>query len=597
MSIADIRLFLKSIYPFELLTSFQIDRIVDSIDIVYYRDKERIEQTDEYLYIILKGAVVQKNTDGKEISFYGEKDSFDYEEISSSVQEYQFFTLEESILYRVPLSLLRDIIKENQTFARYIQRTTKEKLSSLASQNPYLFARIKDIPIAKPFIVDASTSIRDAVYQMTERSAQSILVKFDDGYGIVTDSDLRKKVILGKIDIETSISSIANRNIVSIKETDFLFDAIITMMKHNIKRIVIKDDSDQIVGMLNEIDILAQYSNQPQFIVLKIEKSKNIEELKSISQSFVNTVRILHKEGIRTRHIMKFVSEINSKIFNKLFSLVAPQSLRLNSCLIVMGSEGREEQILKTDQDNGLILRDDFEYKYLDEFAEDFNQILIELGYPECKGNVMIKNPYWRKTLSEYKQSILEYVDNINSDNMLKLATLVDLKPVAGDETLAENLKKFIFEHICDNKTFLSWFALPTIQFKTPLNIFGGFETEKGKIDIKKGGIFAIIHGVRALAIENRVIKTNTFDRIKELKNKDVFKETFARELIESLEFLLTLRLKERLRKLELKQQPDDLLDINMLSNIEKDLLKESFKIVNKFKDFVINHYRLNYIT
>lgn len=595
MSIADIRLFLQNTYPFELLLPSQIERIVDSIDIVYYKENQKIEETEEFLYIILKGAVVQKDSEGRDINFYGEKDSFDYQQIYSK-SENNFFTVEESVFYRIPRGLIKEIATENPDFSAYITKTTKEKLSSLASENPYLFARIKDIPIAQPLVVDSSTSIWQAVDQMTKGSTLSILVKFEDGYGIVTDSDLRRKVILERRNIDSPISEIANRNIISVKDTDFLFDAIITMMKHNIKRVVVKNDKDEIVGVLNEVDILTQYSNQPHFIAIKIERAKTIQELKTISSSFVNTVRILHKEGIRTRHIMKLVSEINQKMFAKLFDLLAPDSLKQNCCLIVMGSEGREEQILKTDQDNGLIIKDGFDSSDIEKFAKEFNLALKELGYPDCKGNVMVTNPFWRKSLSKFKEDVFNYINNISAENMLNLAILVDLKPISGDETLAEDLISFIFEHISDNKTFLSWFALPVIQFKTPLNIFGGFDTEKGKIDIKKGGIFPIVHGVRAMAVENRITKTNTFERIKELKNREIFKDAFSRELIETLEFLLTLRLKERLKKLELKQQPDDYVDINTLSNLEKDLLKESFKVVNKFKDLIINHYKLNYL-
>ncbi|MFN3788172.1 MAG: putative nucleotidyltransferase substrate binding domain-containing protein, partial [Sulfurihydrogenibium azorense] len=138
------------------------------------------------------------------------------------------------------------------------------------------------------------------------------------------------------------------------------------------------------------------------------------------------------------------------------------------------------------------------------------------------------------------------------------------------------------------------------INFKTPLNFFGGFETEKGEhkgeLDIKKGGIFPIIHGVRSLAVENRITQTNTFNRIKELVNLNVINKDFGRELIESLEFMLTLRLRERLKKIEMKKQPDDYINVNSLTNYEKDLLKESFKVVNKFKDFITNHYKLNYL-
>ncbi|MEZ0323762.1 MAG: putative nucleotidyltransferase substrate binding domain-containing protein [Hydrogenothermaceae bacterium] len=600
MSIADIKLFLKSTYPFELLTSSQIDEIIENTEIVYYKQNQKIEDTDKYIYIIVKGAVAQKDSENKEINFYGEKDSFDLNLIVNH-SENSFFSIEESILYRFPIEIIKDIASKNIEFYKHISKTVKEKLTSLASENPYLFARIKDIPIQPPLIINHTVSIWQAVKEMTESSSLTILVGFGKEFGIVTDSDLRKKVILEKKNTEDPIGDIATRKLISVKTTDFLFDAIIVMMKHNIKRVVVKDEEDKIVGVLNEVDILSQYSNQPQFIAIKIEKSKSIDELKNISQSFVNTVRILHREGLRTRHIMRFVSEINEKIFKKLFDMLALEKLKENSCLIVMGSEGRQEQILKTDQDNGLILVDGFEDTYIEDFAIKFNQALKELGYPECKGNIMITNKYWRKSISAFKESIFEYINNINPDNMLKLAILVDLKAVAGKTELAEELIDYIFNHISDNKTFLSWFALPAIQFKTPLNMFSRFETEKGKhkneIDLKKGGIFPIIHGIRSLAIEYRIKETNTFSRIKELSKNQVLKEEFAKELIESLEFMLTLRLRERLKKIEAKLPVDDYININTLSNLEKDLLKESFRIVNRFKDFIINHYKLNYIS
>ncbi|MDM7274297.1 putative nucleotidyltransferase substrate binding domain-containing protein [Sulfurihydrogenibium azorense] len=601
MSIADIKLFLKTCYPFELLTDSQLNEIIDNTEIVYLKPNQTVLNLPDFYYIILKGSVVEKDLAGNELNYFGEKDSFDYLSIIGQ-NENQFITVEECIFYRFPSTILLKLISENPDFARYFKKSTKEKLSSIASENPYLFSKVKDIKYQKPLIVESSSSIYEAVKKMTEEKALSIIVKYPDTYGIVTDSDLRKKVILSKKNVEDPIGDIANKNIISVNPDTFLFDAIITMIKHNIKRVVIKDENNQIIGVLNEVDILTQYSNQPQFLALQVERAKSVEELKVISDSMINTVKLLHKEGIRTRHIMKFVSEINEKIFKKLFSLLADESIRENTCLIVMGSEGRQEQILKTDQDNGLILSDNFEFdkEVLENFSKNFIEALKTLGYPECKGNVMLTNPQWRKTLKEFKESIFEYINNITPENMLNLAILIDLRPIEGKIELAEKLREYIFENISDNKTFLSWFALPTINFKTPLNFFGGFETEKGEhkgeLDIKKGGIFPIIHGVRSLAAENRITQTNTFNRIKELVNLNVINKDFGRELIESLEFMLTLRLRERLKKIEMKKQPDDYINVNSLTNYEKDLLKESFKVVNKFKDFITNHYKLNYL-
>ncbi len=599
MGIPDIKLFLKNCYPFELLTDEQIEEIIDNIEMIYLKENQTVPSLSEFYYIVLKGSVVEKDLAGNEINYYGEKDNFDYLSIIGQ-NENQFTVMEESVLYRFPSNILLKLISKNTDFANHFKKTSKEKLSSIASENPYLFSKIKDIKYQKPLIVEHNLSIYEAVKIMTEEKALSIIVKYTDSYGIVTDSDLRKKVILSKKNVEDPIGDIANKNIISVNKDTFLFDAIITMIKHNIKRVAIKDENNQIIGVLNEVDILTQYSNQPHFLALQVERSKTIEELKSISDSMINIVRLLHKEGIRTRHIMKFVSEINEKIFKKMFHILADEDIKQNSCLIIMGSEGRQEQILKTDQDNGLILSDNFTSKNLETFAKNFVESLKELGYPECKGNIMITNPYWRKSLKEYKESVFEYINNISPENMLNLAILVDLRAVDGKTQLAEELRDYIFEKVSDNKTFLSWFALPTVNFKTPLNFFGGFETEKGEhkgeLDIKKGGIFPIIHGIRSLSVEYKIRETNTFTRIKELVNKGVFNKDFGREIIESLEFMLTLRLRERLKKIETKKNPDDYININNLTNHEKDLLKESFKVVNRFKDFITNHYKLNYL-
>lgn len=599
MGIPDIKLFLKNCYPFELLTDEQIEEIIDNIEMIYLKENQTVPSLSEFYYIVLKGSVVEKDLAGNEINYYGEKDNFDYLSIIGQ-NENQFTVMEESVLYRFPSNILLKLISKNTDFANHFKKTSKEKLSSIASENPYLFSKIKDIKYQKPLIVEHNLSIYEAVKIMTEEKALSIIVKYTDSYGIVTDSDLRKKVILSKKNVEDPIGDIANKNIISVNKDTFLFDAIITMIKHNIKRVAIKDENNQIIGVLNEVDILTQYSNQPHFLALQVERSKTIEELKSISDSMINIVRLLHKEGIRTRHIMKFVSEINEKIFKKMFHILADEDIKQNSCLIIMGSEGRQEQILKTDQDNGLILSDNFTSKNLETFAKNFVESLKELGYPECKGNIMITNPYWRKSLKEYKESVFEYINNISPENMLNLAILVDLRAVDGKTQLAEELRDYIFENVSDNKTFLSWFALPTVNFKTPLNFFGGFETEKGEhkgeLDIKKGGIFPIIHGIRSLSVEYKIRETNTFTRIKELVNKGVFNKDFGREIIESLEFMLTLRLRERLKKIETKKNPDDYININNLTNHEKDLLKESFKVVNRFKDFITNHYKLNYL-
>jgi len=594
MSLADIKLYLKSITPYQFLTENQLDKIINNTDIVYLKENKQVEDTKNNIYIVLKGLIVEIDKEGKEVEYYPKDATFDIKSIKNGNSENIFIAKEEAILYKIPKAIIKQIFEENKEFQNYFLKSLSERLSSLSQTDTYLFSKIKDIPFSKPVILDKNLPIIEAVKEMDKQKSTSIIVDFGESYGIITDSDLRKKVIIAQKDINLPIKEIANKNLISVNIDDFLFDAIMKMIKHNIKRVVI-EDKGKIVGILNETDLLTLYSNQPQFLALKIEKASSLEEVKNISEGMINVVNLLLKEGIRIRHIMKFVTEINIKIYKKVFNLLADEEIKNNVALIIMGSEGRKEQILKTDQDNGLILKDGFN-KDLEEFANKFTQSLIYLGYPPCDGNVMVSNKEFRKKLSEYKEDISKWIDK--PEKYLNLSIMIDMLPVDGEEYLAEELREYIFDVLNENRLILSHFALPVLQFKTPLSIFGTFiKEEKDKIDIKKGGIFPIVHGIRTLAVEYRIKETNTFERIKQLSEKNLFNREFARELIEAYEFMQTLRLKAKIKKIKANEKPDNYINLKDLSNIEADMLKDCFKIVNKFKDFITNHYKLNYIS
>ena len=246
------------------------------------------------------------------------------------------------------------------------------------------------------------------------------------------------------------------------------------------------------------------------------------------------------------------VSEFNEKIFRKLFELIAPIELKQNCALLVMGSEGRGEQIIKSDQDNALILSDEVhvDEKILKDFVSEFIAILEELGYPKCQGKIMMDNPFWAKSLSEFKKSIREWIDYPTGENVLNFSIFYDAKCVAGDGRLLDELKKEIQKNTQSTLHFFTSFAAATLSFETPLGFFTSFKLDKSdQLDIKKGGIFAIVHGVRTIALENNIEELNTIKRILKIKQVGIFDEKFASELIEAFNYLCTLRLKVSDRK------------------------------------------------
>jgi len=384
--------------------------------------------------------------------------------------------------------------------------------------------------------------------------------------------------------------------LIEINENEFLFNAQLKMTKHCVKRLVVRDDEGNLVGVLDHISLLSFFASHVYAISYEIEVADNVEALQEASEKLIRVIKTLFAKGVKVRYISKLISQLNEKIFQKLFLLTAPKELKENSVLIVMGSEGREEQILKTDQDNALILSNDCEIdkQELETFTKEFTETLMRFGYPKCPGNIMISNSEWVMTEVQFKEKISEWIDLRESDSFMQLAIVYDAISVAGDGKLLESVKSYLYKKIETGSAFFAHFAKASISFETPLGLFTKFIVDEKGIDIKKGGLFAIVHGVRSLSLEHNIVETNTIVRLKKLNDMGVIDRALTGDLIESFNFFLTLRLKSNLAHLDRGGETTNFLNPKKLSKIEKDLLKDAFKTVDKFKKLIIFHYKLN---
>ena len=331
-------------------------------------------------------------------------------------------------------------------------------------------------------------------------------------------------------------------------------------------------------------------------VAVQIRKATTIEELKQASSDLISIVKKLHVKGTKVDYIAKLISEINEKIYEKLYGMIVPEALAKKACLIVMGSEGRKEQLLKTDQDNALIIDDSMDASLYIPYMQRFTETLIDFGFPRCEGNIMVSNPYWCKHWSAYHKEIVRWFDAPTMEDVMNLAIFFDAIPVAGDASMLRHLKEEVFEHVEEQSPFLANFAKAATAFETPIGIFTTLISENNKIDVKKGGIFPIVQGIRALALEHKIEPTDTVTRIKKLAKLDVIDSDFAGALTEALDTLLNLRLKERLGRGEEKGL-DNFVNIENLNQLELELLKDSFKIVNKFKKFLTHHFKLSMVS
>ncbi len=613
MSLLEQKSFIKGIIPFDSLDDYSLEKLTQHLDIVYFKKDEVIlnnKEKPQYLYFIIKG-VVQEIDEDEVLSVYTHNEYFDPISLIENKVKHNFVVVQETICYVLKREFFLSFIYEHENIERYFFQTISNKLNSNITnqQNKefvsFMVSRVKDAYLQQAIILESNETIYDAVTILKKNRCSSLLVKDDkNGLGIVTDTDFRDKVILNRLSFDDKVAKIATYKLKYISSEEFLFNAQLTMNKHSVKRLIVQDNNTKdIVGILDIVALTSFFASHTYSVTLEIENASSVDELKSASDNFINVIRTLYAKGVKVRYISKLVEQLNSKLFHKLFELIAPLELIEQSTLIIMGSEGRGEQILRTDQDNGLILSDDcsISQEVIEKFAKQYTSHLLDFGYPACDGNIMINNPYWRVKFSDFKIRIYKWVHSNKLEDYITLAIFYDAVCVCGNEKLLDELKIYIHNICTHTPSFQSFFAKPILNFDTPLNMFASFKVDKNnhknELDIKKGGIFAIVHGVRALSLEYDITQTNTVERLKELNNQEVLDRETTSELIEAFNFLLTIRLKTRLDKIDSGIDLDNYINPSKLNTLEKDLLRDSFKIVDNFKKFLIYHYKLNMLS
>ena len=613
MSMLEQKTFLSSIHPFENLTTNQLDFFVENIDIVYFKENETVQKegnNPEYLFFILKG-LVQEKLESEVLSIYSKNEIFDSVSLIENYSKNSFVTAEETICYTLPRDIFIKTLHENQVLEKYFFQSISEKLNNNIHHEKnkemanIMVAKVKDATIHKAVIIDTQKSIFEAAQIIKKEKVPTVLLKDENGeMYIVTDSDFRQKVILNRMDFDEKIVKIATKGLVYVNEDDFLFNAQLIMAKHGLKRVVVKNDKDEIIGILDQISLSSFFATNIFSVSNKIVKAETVEELKEASLSFIKIIKSLNAKGVKIEFISRLINQLNKKLLDKLYIILAPTELYEKSCLIVMGSEGRGEQILKTDQDNALILNDDCNIsdEVLQEFTNKFTETLVDFGFPRCEGNIMVSNPYWCRKESDFKNLIFNWVNEPSGDNFMNIAIFYDAVCVSGNRDLVLNLKEYLFKVTGNTQTFYSHFAKVISSFDVPLGFFDGFvfnnkeNKQKNQIDIKKGGIFIIVQGIRSLSLEYKLLNTSTAKRIQKLIELGELDPELGKELTMAFNFLTNLKLKSNLEKLDKKATIDNYINPNELNTMEKDLLKDSFKIVNKLKKKLEFHFKLNYV-
>ena len=453
----------------------------------------------------------------------------------------------------------------------------------------------------------ADETVAVAARVMSERNISSLVVtRAGAAVGIVTDRDLRNKVVARDADgTALPVSAIMNAPLIAVGAGEFLFEALYLMSKHGIHRVAVLDGDGGLFGIITDSDILRLQSKSPQQLLRQIEEAGSLDELRELHVRVRDLVIHLVTGGAAIADLVRLIAHLNDRILVRLITLVRSgerfRDLGERFAFVVLGSEGRREQTLATDQDNALIYSDNLgedERRELTAFADELIASLIDIGVPPCPGGIMAKNPEWHRSLGDWRDVLRKWLATPTPEHILTGSMFFDLRTLHGDTELERQLKCHVLHLLQVEPMFLRYAAANVNRFKVPLGWLGRIKVERtgnhrGLLDLKKAGIFALTEGVKVLALEEGVIDGGTRERVEALVRGGVLTQDKADDLLGCYDTLVTFRLRCQIKALQEGRKADNYINPQTLTRTEKGQLRLALEGVRDFQAFISMRFGL----
>ena len=593
--------------PFDSLTQHEQRLVRDHVDVVYFRADEvvlDVGAVPAHLFVVIKGYVNQLDAD-ELTATYGPDDCFDGRGLVAGKASSRFVAAEEVVAYALARQTVQELIAANATFGALLFSDLGAKLSAAGQRQSgnelqaLNMARVDQAFVRPAHVVDAGTDVVSVVRLFQQERTTNVLVQ--DGrqqpprLGIFTTNALQRAILSGRPLDQIPVGELSNYSLITVRPGDQVGDALAIMLRHHIHRVVVAD-GERIHGVLEALDVFSFLSNHSMLITLRINDAADIDELAEAAAQLTGMIGRQFRSGTRVGLIARMVQDLNARLFDRAWQLIAPAELVHNSCLFVMGSEGRGEQLLKTDQDNGLVLRDGYAPPAdLPGICERFSDALARFGYPPCPGGIMVSNPAWRMSAADFAQTARRWLAMPEADSLMNLAIFMDAHAVSGDARLLDAVKASLMQMATDSDALLARFASAIDAFGGSVGWWNRLLGDAGeRLNLKKEGIFPLVHGVRSLALAGRLDATGTVERIEALVQRGDLSADMGRELTESLHFFMSLKLKAGLAELDRQQPVSGAVDAKALSSFERDLLKDTLGVVKRFKAQLHHRFKMN---
>ncbi|MBD2858942.1 cyclic nucleotide-binding/CBS domain-containing protein [Spongiibacter sp. KMU-158] len=595
--------FLANCLPFDSLDSVTLLELAEQFEIAYYRHGHRFSVADgEGLLLLRSGAVDQFGEEG--ISQRLESgESFI---LPPETQGVRFTAFEDSLIYHLPEDAFAALCARFRHVDRYFRSRRERRLRRAARyrvQADYYSRAVADVMSSPPLTVTPETSIFETAELMTAKRVSSVLVERDGQLlGIVTDRDLRSRVLAAGRNGEVTIISVMTQQPRTVALQANLFDAVLIMADKRVHHLPVVDEQGRACGMVTTSDIQLAREDDPLFFVQRIGRANSEEQLATMMQRLPEMFRQWVAADTQSHQIARLTTTISDAVTRRLIELaqleLGPAPAKF--CWLGFGSQARGEQLLGGDQDNGLLIEDglnESQKHWFEQLGKRVCDGLNACGYVYCPGGVMASTPEWRKELGEWRKTVDAWLRSPSSAAVMRVSIFFDLRSIYGEVSLCENLQIYMLSQTQKNSIFLASLAENVLSSTPPLGLFGRLLVERGgehsrELDLKKRGILPIVEMTRLHALANGLAEVNTYARLHALAKMGVISLADSRNMEDAYTLINSIRLKQQARQLADGETPNHFLKPESLSRLQRQHLKQAFGIVRQAQDSVRLNYR-----
>ena len=619
VELSEVRDFLAHHEPFDVLPDAVLDTLPAQLSIEYFRRGTKLIERgrdNSHLFVLRSGAAEVHDAQGSLVDRGGEGSCFGSITLTQgNPSTFDVTAIEDSLALMLPAEGFHQLCADHPEVDSFFDAQRASRMSGAVASlqlsttgSAILKTRVRDLVGRETVGVDTAATVREAAQTMSEHRVSSLLVMDGDRLvGIVTDRDLRTRVLAAGVDPGVAVTEVMTSEPVTGDVDALAFEVLLEMVGRHIHHLPIVDASGRPVGIVTTTDLLRLEQANPVYLAGDIAKQPDVAGVAEVSNLLPQVVQALVEQDASADDIGRVVTAVGDAVERRVIALAEAElgPPPVPYCWVALGSRARLEQALAADQDNAIIIDDAMlpeHAAWFEALATRVTDDLVTCGYPRCPGDVMATNPQWRQPLAGWREQFTSWLRQPVPDAILGASIFFDMRPVHGDVALFAKLQRRVLKASPASKVFLAHLAKNATANEPPLGFFRGFVLEKAgdhkdTLDIKRGGIGAVVELARAHALSVGSPAVNTQARIQAAREAGILGDERADDLRDAFEFISYVRLRHQAGQVRRGEPIDNFVSPDALSSFDKRHLREAFAIVRGAQSALSHRYPMQYIS